>query len=202
MQTTLLAIGLLLSISFQVNAQSRRYGLPLGAKIIETQPLTLQGNSDRSLILWMVNPQKHPRGALDDAYTCPEETRGSYYSGPTRISLVDLVSGKIINTVKVRQEYSHGEDTFDIPYKIHAGSYYFVPGVAKGEEGNPKLMQLKDYNGDGKALEFALYDAEACMGLATTLIGYSERQDKVVQYEILLAVKGDEKPKTEVSHWC
>jgi len=50
-------------------------------------------------------------------------------------------------------------------------------------------MWLRDYNGDGKAWEFALFDAEACMGLATTLIGYSEHQDKVIQYETHLIVK-------------
>src|SRR2546423_5940318 len=145
MKITLLAIALLLSMNSVVNAQSPQYGLPHSAKVIETQPLTIQGHSSRALILWMISPGKHPRESSDDDYTCPEETRGSYYSGPTRISLVDLASNKIINTVKVRQEYSHGEDTFDIPYRIHAGSYYSVPGVAKGKQGNPKLMQLKDY---------------------------------------------------------
>ena len=30
--------------------------------------------------------------------------------------------------------------------------------------------------------EFVLFDAQACIGLATILIGYSERQGKVIQY--------------------
>ena len=59
-------------------------------------------------------------------------------------------------------------------------------GVAKEAEGKPTIMWLKDYNGDGTAWEFALFNAEACMGLATTLIGYSERQDKVIQYQTQL----------------
>jgi hypothetical protein len=63
-------------------------------------------------------------------------------------------------------------------------------------------MWLKDYNGDGKAWEFALFDAQACMGLATTLIGYSERQDKVIQYQTQLAVTGSKgKRSTITEEW-
>jgi hypothetical protein len=54
--------------------------------------------------------------------------------------------------------------------------------------------------GDGKAWEFALFDARACMGLATALIGYSERQDKVIQYQTHLVVndsKGKRSSTTE-----
>ena len=45
-------------------------------------------------------------------------------------------------------------------------------------------MNLKDYNGDGKALEFALFDRQACVGPDTTLIGYSVSEDRVIQYPI------------------
>lgn len=88
-------------------------------------------------------------------------------------------------------------------HMIRGGYYYKVEGnPKKGEEVKPRLMWLRDYNGDGKALEFALFDALACMGLPTTLIGYSWQQDKVIQYEILLEIKGDNKQGTEISHWC
>ncbi len=197
--TTLLLLTLL-----SAPALGRNYGLPAGARIIEIQSLKGKGYPNRLLLLWMVKPEKHPRDAADDLYTCPEETRGSFFSGPTRVSLFDLDRGRVINTVKIRQEYSDsgGADTFDLPFRIHAGSYYRVPGVAAGKEGRPKLMWLRDYNGDGKALEFALFDAEACMGLASTLIGYSERQDKVIQYPIRLRVKGEGERTRSVSHWC
>ena len=52
--------------------------------------------------------------------------------------------------------------------------------VREGVEARPTILWLKDYNGDGKAFEFALFEAEACMGLQTTLIGYSEKQDRVI----------------------
>ena len=198
------AIGssVLLLILLSVQALGGNYGLPAGARMIETQSLKGEGYPHRALLLWMVRPEKHPRDAAGDLYTCPEETRGSFFSGPTRVSLLDLDRGQVINTIKIRQEYFDGADTFDLPFKIHAGSYYQVPGAAVGKEGRPKLIWLRDYNGDGKALEFALFDAEFCMGLASTLIGYSERQDRVIQYRIHLRGKGGGQRTRSVSHWC
>jgi hypothetical protein len=53
-------------------------------------------------------------------------------------------------------------------------------------------MCLRDHNGDGDALEFALFDAPACMGLETTLVGYSRARDKVIQYYGKVTSVGDE----------
>jgi len=176
--------------------------LPNGASIIETQSLISQGYPERQLILWMLKPTRHPREGDPAIYTCPEETRGSYYSGPTRVSLFDCKTNRIINTVSIVQEYSDNEDSFDLPYRIHAGSYYHVAGVRAGKEGKPTIMWLKDYNGDGKALEFALFDALACMGLQSTLIGYSPSRDKVIQYPIQLEAMEEGKHAKQIGHWC
>ena len=178
-------------------AEGEDYKLAEGAKIIETQPLT----PNRSLILWMVRPTQHPRDTPGDPYTCPEYTRGSYYSGATRVSLVDPQTRRVINTVKITTDPGEGADEFDLPYQIRSDYYYRVEGAPKETEGKPTIMWLKDYNGDGKAWEFALFDAQACMGLATTLIGYSERQDKVIQYQTHLTVtasKGKGSSTTEL----
>jgi hypothetical protein len=177
------------------------YELPPGARVIETRTLNTKAHPNRMLMLWMLKPTMNPRDATDDIYTCPEETRGSYYSGPTRVSLVDTATRRIINTVEIKQEYNEGsEDSFDIPYKIHRG-YYHVNGVRGRDEGQPTIISVRDYNGDGLAHEFALFDAQACMGLQTTLIGYSERQDKVIQYETDLQIEEGNKLKTDTLRW-
>lgn len=174
------------------------YELAEGAMIIETQSVT----PNRALILWMVRPTKHPRDTPDEPYTCPEYTRGNYYSGATRVSLVDPQTRKVINTVKVAPDPGEGGDEFDLPYKIRPDHYYHVDGASKEAEGRPTLMWLRDLNGDGKAWEFALFDAQACMGLGTTLIGYSERQDKVIQYQTHLAVRdAKQKRSTTTEYW-
>ena len=89
----------------------------------------------------------------------------------------------------------------DIPYRIESGRYYHVPGVPQGKEGKPTIMWLKDYNGDGHAWEFALFDAIACMGLPTTLIGYSEAQDRVIQYPVTLTLMAGNQKSTRTALW-
>lgn len=175
------------------------YGLPAGAVVIETKTVPRPARANRALILWMLRPKKNPLGYGPEEYTCPDETRGSYYSGPVRASLVDTQTRKIINTILIKEEPA--DDTFDLPYKVR-GSYYEVTGVRKGAEGKPTIIALRDYNGDGQALEFALFDAVACMGLQTTLLGYSQRQDRLIQYSIVLSVKQARGRSRAVSNWA
>lgn len=155
------------------------------------------------LVLWMINPKKQPDNyKSDDIYTCPDESRGSYYSGPTRVSLVDSVTNTLINTIKVAEDDGEANDEFDLPYAIRKGYYYEVPSRSPAKlEVKPTIMALKDYNGDGRVAEFALFDAEACMGLATALIGYSETQDRVIQYPVELVVIENGKRTTTTNLW-
>ncbi|HEY0460847.1 MAG TPA: hypothetical protein VGC97_17050 [Pyrinomonadaceae bacterium] len=152
--------------------------IPKMAVVLEKQTVT----PARQLVLWMPNPTKHPRETPEEIYTCPDETRGHYYSGIVKVSLVDLKTKKLINTIEIQGGDLSEENTIDLPYLIHRG-YYKVPQIDKNKEGKPVLMNLKDYNADGKPFEFALFDAEACMGLPSTLIGYSAKQDRVIQYQ-------------------
>lgn len=181
---------------FAAGQPQPKFGLPPGAVMIETQVLTSAGYPDRMLILWMSNPSKHPSDANEDPeylYTCPDQTRGSYYGGIANVSLINVKTDSIINTIEIKQEEGPS-----IPYAIRKGYYYEVEGKPdKGGEAKPHIMALKDYNGDGKSLEFAVFDALACMGLETALIGYSQKQDKVIQYPIHLLSEGDDQQKTE-----
>ena len=197
MKTKLVSILLFLSSLTAFGANNAdEYKLGNGAVILETQEI----KPNRTLLLWMVRPVKHPRETPSEPYSCPEYTRGNFYSGPTRVSLVDPQAHKVINTIKISSGSDGAGDKFDLSYEIRSDYYYHVEGVAKEAEGKPTIMWLKDYNGDGKSWEFALFNAEACMGLATTLIGYSERQDKVIQYQTHLTVtnsKGKRSTRTE-----
>ncbi|MBD0373229.1 MAG: hypothetical protein ICV60_20490 [Pyrinomonadaceae bacterium] len=197
---TLLSL-LPLLLFFPAQSLGQKYNLPPGARIIETRAVPSRAYLNRALVLWMINPQSHPRDTPDEPYTCPEETRGSYYSGPLRVSLVNTRTGRIINTLKITQEYSDGEDSFDIPYRIHEGYYTINGAKARGREGVPVIMRLRDYNGDGRAQEFALFDALACMGLATTLVGYSESKDRVIQYAVNLEVSENGKRSRKTTYW-
>lgn len=192
----------LLSLTL-VSNKDKKFGLPADAVIIEARSLKQENHPNRVIVLWMIKPTKDDyQFAPDDPYTCPDQTRGDHFSGQTRVSLVDTINNQIINTLEIKpddEQNTTAEDTFDIPYRMRKGYYYQVEGKT---EGKPTILFLKDYNGDGKALEFALIDALACMPIDTTLIGYSEANDKLVNYQVELTVKlDDEKPKKEVSRW-
>lgn len=175
--------------------------LPPGARILEVRPVPSHAHPNRGLVLWMQNPQRHPReGDPDEPYTCPEETQGSYWSGPAFVSLVNLKTKKVLDTLAIKTG-EEGE-AIDLPYQIHAGSYYLVEHPGKFKEGRPTLLNLRDLNGDGRAQEFVLYEAEACMGLETTLLGYSEKQDKVIQYPIVLTTETDTSSETDTQLWA
>ena len=180
--------------------QAAYEGLPKDAFIVETKELPDGAHPNRALVLWMLHPEKHDRGPLseENPYACPEATQGSYFLGPTRISLADTSAGRLLNTVKLD---SRGSDKFAVPYRIRPEgaylSYYHVPPPLTHGEGKPELLDLRDYDGDGEALEVAFFSAETCMVLGTTLIGYSKRQDMVMQYWVELTHGG----KREFCKW-
>jgi hypothetical protein len=152
--------------------------------IIERQVLKGIGKR-RELVLWMCGGEKHENDFDPETYTCPDQTTGHFYRGRTQVSLIDLDHNRVVNTVAVLSSWSK-EQTFDVPYKI-APFFYHVDGPRnKDGEGRPRLLWLKDYNGDGEALEFALFDANNCTIVETTLFGYSKSQDRVIQYPIHL----------------
>jgi hypothetical protein len=132
------------------------------------------------MILWMENPSRveMPPGE----YTCPDRTRGSHFTGPTRLSLVDLEHRQLINTIAFRAP-GVDADSFDIPYRIRP-IYYAVPGIVGNDEGKPTVLDLKDWNGDGHAAEFVIFDAEGCGGVSTAMLGYSFATDRAVQFPI------------------
>jgi hypothetical protein len=178
-------------------------GLPADANVIEIQELPPSIRANRALVLWMEHPEKQPRNngkaVADDKpkpYMCPEETRGSFYRGPTRVSLVDTATRKVMSTVEIRVDSASGTlDEFDIPYWIQP-TYYRVDPPLRVGEGKPVIMDLRDYNGDGKALEFAIFEALSCSLINTQLIGYSARRDQVLQYEIRLKGEKSEGNRT------
>ena len=153
-------------------------------QIIETQFVKSRSQKKRAIVLWMIDPEKNEK--TDDVYTCPEITRGSYYQGRTRVSLVDLEKMRIINTIKVISSLTD-KDEFYIPYQIRDNiGLYFVREKIQKTEGKPVVIKLKDYNKDTKALEFAFFDSPSCISPLMTILGYSENKDKIIQYDFNL----------------
>ncbi len=93
------------------------------------------------------------------------------------------------------------EQTLDLPYKI-ARFFYRVDGpLNRDGEGTPRILWLRDYNGDGEALEFALFNAHNCTIVNTTLLGYSKARDRVIQYPVHLVQHEGTKVTARDSPW-
>ena len=177
--------------------------LPQEAFVVESKSLASGGYPDLDIILWMVRPKSYPDEASDEeTYACPEETRGSYYRGATRLSLFDRRSSVIVNTIEIRDYHFPQLDVFELPYRIMSRYYYRVdPDSRRRPGGKPLILDLKDYNADGRPLEFVLFDKANCSQLMTALFGFSERQHKVIQYDAhLLCFRGGKATK-EVWSW-
>ncbi len=166
--------------------------LPPGAQIIETADVSTRGGTDRRLVLWMVHPHRilrQDRGEFATGHTtggCSDWIYGDHWFGPTRLSLLDLTGKRIINTIEVRGMYEGATDNehgFPIPFQVPNGSYY-VPRPDENKEGVPKILNLRDLTGEGVAGQFVLFEYEACAISLTSLLGYSRRSDRAVQYGV------------------
>ena len=135
MKTALFSLCFLVLLGSPAFGQMDHYGLPPGGQVIEIQPIQSTKHPHRALLLWMLNPLKVPRDNPDDPYTCPEYTRGSHYNGPTRVSLVDPQTKKIINTIKI--PIPEGEIPSISRIASRAGSTTTWPACPRAKRANP-----------------------------------------------------------------
>jgi hypothetical protein len=175
-------IGLpILSAQRSVNAVQRL--LPVKAKVIETADVTAIAGKARMMVLWMDHAEVHNTG---EEY-CGTSVHGSdVYVGPTRLSLVDSATPRLINTVKILGRGSDGqgtEDSFLLPALV-SNDYYYVPHLNSSGRGVPQILHLQDLTGSGTAAEFVLFMYDACGIASTSVLGYQTRSDRVVQYHV------------------
>jgi hypothetical protein len=172
----------------QPRAGSLQALLPTGAEIIETADLTAIARKPRTIVLWMLYPQRN----LDDKANKNQEGGycsdiihgdfGKFWRGPTRLSLIDLREMKLINTIEVHEGCDTCDDSFRIPLCVRNSN--------SGRGGRPNL-DLRDLTGEGLNADFTLLTFEA-YGLASTgAFGYEARFDRVVQYPVEI---GADKP--------
>jgi len=180
------------------------YQFPENSKIIEFKELNSSGVFDRAIVYWIQNPRVSIQCESD--YDCALSMIGhGQYNGLIKFSLVDTKLKRIINTVDFffDELYSDPDgkiahvkyETMAIPFvsptinsrsALQSRVEYKVNGGNKSEEGFTEILDIHDYNGDGKKLEFALFEpgGGGCMGTESTLIGYSLKQDKLLWYPI------------------
>jgi hypothetical protein len=182
----LMLTALRLSSSAMQGKSASYSGLPDGAVILDQEVIPAWAHSDRKLLFWVLPPPGNPLSPQDTAgeieYTCPVQASGHSRLLPARVSLADTRDRKIVNTIPVKIST---RDEYDVPLRIRPGYFYEVRRPLKRGEGRPRLFSLHDFNDDGKPLEFAFYYMESCNGPLTMIMGYSQRQDRVIVYDFI-----------------
>ncbi len=189
---------------------AKKLGLSSQALIVEQQ--TIQGYPNRAFILWVDSGRV---GFESEPYSCPSVTTGTgFFQGRVRVSLIDVKNQKIINTIPVHgSSWVNVRDCFTIPFCIANPKYKFELGQLKYhaiggdsiKDGRATVLYLDDYNGDGKKHEFALYEQMGCISCLSTLFGYYEKADSLINYTVVLEEtdldSAQNKPYTTVSNW-
>jgi hypothetical protein len=195
--------GSILSLAMAgiLNAQSGSGGdlgklLPTDAKIIETANLTTKSGKSRAFVLWMQQPKKVVRDP--DAGYCGDAVYGDHWFGPTRLSLVDPVADRVLNTIRIVGPAFIGDpaDSFRVPYFV-PNIYYYVPHLTSKGEGKPEILKLRDLTGDGIADEFVMFMYGACGIAETGAFGYNANLDRTLQYAVEV-ITGKGAPESEL----
>jgi len=157
--------------------------LPAQAQVIEAAEIKTLKQRSRLMVLWMLRPEKvMPPDRLERG--CSEGIYGSHWSGPGRLSLVDQSSHVILNTISIQGSdfgEDRKEDRFSLPFWVSKDAYE-VPHPDKNNEGTPHILKLRDLTGEGIEGQFLLFEYQACGAPVASILGYSSRTDKVLQY--------------------
>lgn len=210
------AIKIFQIVSKEINQRkplAKKLGLSPQTLIIEYK--AIEGIADRAIILWVEDAKVG--FDLYDTYTCPQTTTGSgYFRGRTRASLIDTKEEEIINTIELYTPFwgEDGYDCFTIPFCIANPKHKFVIGGLKyhaiggddEKDGGAEILAFDDFTGEGKKFEFALYYQIGCVTAMSTLLGYSEKKDSLINYKIRLIVTDldslQKKADTTMSVWA
>lgn len=173
--------------------------LPAEARVIETADVKVGRRTDRALVLWMLHPKRVVRSESGDL-GCADWVYGDHWYGPARVSLLDLTNKRLINTIKIRGMYEGAGDKehgFPIPFFV-SNDFYYVPEVNKNKEGATEILHLQDFTGEGVAGQFVLFEYEVCSINLTTVLGYSRKSDRALQYRVETP---NESGKPETTLW-
>ena len=92
-----LLVGVLAMSALAQTEQALQKLLPPDARIIEVANLAVAGHRPRALVLWMRNPKRVVR---QGSMYCGDYVYGDYWTGPTRLSLIDSALPKLINLAR------------------------------------------------------------------------------------------------------
>jgi hypothetical protein len=168
--------------------------LPPNSQVIEWADLAGFAGKPRTIVLWMLNPQRSVRTSHGDQ-GCSESVTGDYWYGQTRLSLINAGTRTVLNTIEVREDlWGSSKDSFSLPFLV-SNQYYYVAAPTQQGEGKPTILYFRRFT-DASALAFPLFVYESCGNAQSSAFGYSKSSDHVLQFPVEMRWNNDP-PKVE-----
>lgn len=171
--------------------------LPANSQVIEWADLAGFAGKPRTIVLWMLNPQRSVRTSRGDQ-GCSESVTGDHWYGQTRLSLIDPSTRTVLNTIEVREDlWGSSKDSFSLPFLV-SNQYYYVTAPTQQGEGKPIILHFRGFT-DASAVAFPLYVYESCGNAQSSAFGYSKASDRVLQFPVEMR-RNNDPPKVE--YWA
>lgn len=120
---------------------------------------------------------------LEDYETCPTEVFGQgYVCGRVSFALLDPNSKSVLDTCpEISYESPFEPRCHTLPFSIRAGRSYRSDGSNDGA-GRVRILTFSDFNRDGIAAEFPIFEYVACGFNVAAIIGYDQRRDQILPF--------------------
>lgn len=117
---------------------------------------------------------------LDDVYSCPSEITGhGFVCGKAYFVLLDPKSRQTLDTCpSIVYQVLAPPACREFPFSICKGYSYQSNGSPE-KEGLAQILAFQDFDRDGLATEFPIFEHGACGFKLTAIIGYNPKADKI-----------------------
>lgn len=164
--------------------------LPVGALLREVKPIVTYDDKPQTYIgIYVVDGKIDPPQAGIERYTtCPEETTGESITGVYHVFAYR--SGSIFSDKTLPSSELGPISAFAWKNTMRNNFRYFDGPAVRNDQANDleltKLINLKEYTGDGRQNDFILYgESLACGHKENAVVGYIESIDEVIFYPIV-----------------
>lgn len=157
--------------------------LPAGSEVLELKDVSDLASKPRVLVLWMSAPAEKHLTEPDTPWNCPQSVYGDYWLGEAKLSVIDSATGTVVSTINIvgssagQLVDTKGGRLTVIPFQYHS--------QIGGKPEKARILNLKDFTGQGRAAQFSLRGYFACGQDDTSLLGYEVEGDRAVQYSVI-----------------
>lgn len=173
---------------------SKDYPSLSGMLVAETRDLA-ELHPGRGLVLWVKNAVKTE---MTEYVSCPDSINGSNYRGQIYVSLLDVKTHQVLQTVFFDMKDQEGSS---LPFRIQPG-LYSVHGKANSlNEMKTVLLDPVKVDSDPTCEEYAFFENPGgCFCPIAFPFGYDAKEDKIFRFKEVVYELNDNSKREEVEY--